>query len=180
MYPCTVAYQDILTVQIVTSCPEGPYTGSGILVGAHTVLTAGHVIGCHDGKVPSKVSVLRGKEELAASITHVDTEHDLGVLTLMQDLPDVPRVTLAPPSEGHALCFLPAYPVRKRHCGLLTQVEDYQVGAQVVNLHLLMPVVPGNSGSGLWTSDGFLVGVVTHHSGPMEGLGSSLLGRNIL
>ena len=122
----------------VTSECQGDRHGSGVLIGAYTVLTAAHVAPCDDAEV----------EGVTATVEVIGA--DVARLTLAESV-DAHPVTVGPrPRVDDVVCIEPAIPQRRRSCGWALGIEQQLV------IHSA-PVWPGNSGAGVWDDEGRLV-----------------------
>lgn len=148
------------TAQIAVVCKNGEGFGTGVIVAPDYVLTAQHVVdGCKDETGASGLIV----------VTSFGTEYDgLAEVIVEDDETDIARLYVPgirgpsvvigpPPHAGDEVCFTPSFPDRNRSCGYV-QHEKGEVGTEIRFTGL---VQPGNSGSGLYDSQGRLVGLVT-------------------
>lgn len=136
------------------------YYGSGVFVGPRDVLTAYHVVHCPVfGAVGLIQVVLPNGRRLGAEVMKTDARHDLARLVLSNAVYPGPVPGLARPHRADRICIAPGYPTASpRQCGLVTEVADD--GSHWGEVHHLAPTFVGNSGSGVYDSDGYLIGIV--------------------
>lgn len=185
------AAQTNAAVLVRVACPDGIYTGTGVLVGAHHVLTAAHVARCaldqkaredhrYEG-LPSAITVDMGdgmehsaREDVllaAMDLSRLTVDDDLSSWTSKIDVGGLPSV-------GEHACVAAMAPRPSYRCGL---VQPGQPGEVYVGI---LPVEYGNSGSGVYV-DGKLIGLMVRvrfcQGGlPCLGIVSPLAGREWL
>ena len=152
------------TVAIYTACivdgEARAWGGSGVIVGSHTVITAFHVVRCPGISIVT-VKTLAG-ELLGATMVDYDAESDVANIVTDGPLPDH-TFDLGPlPKLGDVVCSESAIPTRARKCGPIIAVEDEPSKQE---LRWRANIVGGNSGSGLYDTEGRLIGVVTMRNG---------------
>ena len=148
----TKQYQRTAFITVVC---DGIGVGSGVVIAPDYVLTAAHVVDCEDGLMVVATETYDG---LATVVTR-NSERDLAKLYV----PGIrgPSVEIGPaPSPGDTVCLSPAYPRRDRKCG---EVYFERGDGPNNRIRFSAKVEPGNSGSGLYDSDGRLVGIVTQY-----------------
>lgn len=148
------------TAFITVAC-DGISVGSGVIIAPDYVLTANHVTDC-DGLFVVATETYDG---LAAVVTQ-NKERDLAKLYV----PGIrgPEVEIGPePSPGDTVCLSPAYPRRDRKCG---EVYFERGDGPNNRIRFSAKVEPGNSGSGLYDSEGRLVGIVTQYEYGRHGI----------
>lgn len=151
-------------VVVYSICPsdKGPVhegTGSGVVVDANHVLTAGHVIACHNGRRPLLITATTPDEKKAWSmrIAAVDVDADIAKLDALEIDPfSVAPAVIAPPRRFSLVCIEPGFPKPVRACGIVWSIGGDRSG----DVHHDAATVPGNSGAGLWDDRGHLVGIV--------------------
>jgi S1-C subfamily serine protease len=154
-------------VEIEAMCIQGTTTegalvgwhGSGVIVSSTRVLTANHVVATRGMMCVFQVTSYDGAERLAMPAV-VLPDFDLASLKLIEnEKPFVPspvgygRV----PDVGDTVCAATGNPWRGHKCA---EVQPH--GNLPGDIQMLIIVEPGNSGSGLYNTDGELVGIVTH------------------
>jgi hypothetical protein len=133
--------------------------GSGVLVDSRHVYTAHHVIACGKGRLAKKVRVeLPNGSSYTATYDALDASRDLARLRLPRAI-GVPTLTVARVKPGQVVCAVTATPAREFRCGLVDVLKAPRVWGDVAlkGMNLWF----GNSGSGLYNTDGALVGIIT-------------------
>jgi hypothetical protein len=126
------------------------YEGSGVALPNGYALTALHVVlGCPVYKLTNVVT----DEESVAELD-IATAQDLARLTMETQLP-AESVRVARAHVGDVVCLLSATPEIGAACGHVQSVTDGRGG-----IRHSAPTAKGNSGSGLYNTDGDLVGIV--------------------
>jgi len=126
------------------------FVGSGVALPGGRALTALHVVlGCAQYMLTNVVT-----DEVAIAELEVATSGDLAILTFDTPMTAAP-VRVARAHVGDTVCLLAAYPEIGASCGHVLGVREGRGGIQ----HSA-PVRKGNSGSGLYNTDGDLVGIV--------------------
>lgn len=141
---------------VTIMCFAGPNTrvGSGVVVGEQHVVTAAHVVSC-PGKVFVGVGDTKQKEWHLATIQSADFLADVVRLKVPDTRLMVGSVeTSPPPPPDSIICAMTAVPNFRKKCGLVRHIN-------VGSFWHTAPVVPGNSGSGMFNSTGELVGIVS-------------------
>ncbi len=162
----TASEQRAAVVLITVRCPDGNGgRGSGVLIDGRHVLTAAHVVTIPDAvreSCPSIEIIAYAQDGVGRRMRIAMIEHhaDLARLEIADDavFPKVRPLKLALSGEGAHVCAMPAAPIPDRRCG---QVEEFMRGRSGDNLWLSLPVERGNSGSGVYDSRGYLVGIIT-------------------
>jgi hypothetical protein len=151
-----------------TTC-SGTGIGSGFLVGPGQIVTAAHVV---DGAV--SVAIAEDDTVHRATVTGLDTEHDLALLStgelsghVFAMSPDVPGAGTAVAVVGHPL----GEPLTITEGNVSRVDEDLWP-----NLQLDVSVSPGNSGGPVVTADGSVVGVMVSKDVEADGLAYALRG----
>lgn len=156
------------------------YHGSGVIIDGHRILTAAHVVTCHEG-VMVKLTVNPGEgKEYEATVDRLVDGVDVARISVKENLAEYfsPVVIGPRPQLGDTVCTASAVPRVIWRCGLV-QVPDAD-GL----IKLDMVVEHGQSGSALYDSKGRLVGIVVqwfpteggeHHGGKAEPLDRSWL-----
>lgn len=156
----------VAVVQIAGLKSDGGETaGSGLVVSAHTVLTARHVVEdmrVHEEQLFQGVSCkVRGD----SIMTH-DVE-DVACITVEQDLQPVSGLILHPPRVGQKVCMLgyprvpcvPSAPL-VMHSGEVTTESVRLVNGESAFLYSAT-TRPGNSGGPIISADGYLLGLAS-------------------
>ena len=138
--------------------------GSGVLVGGEFVMTAWHVIDCGEGGKVLHVTVKIGAETFIGDVVREWRSRDIAKLRVY-GLPPRPVVTIASIADGDRLCSASTYPYTRSVCGPVYTIYD-TVCPKLEWCHNANylgdgPVIPGNSGSGVYNAKGALVGLVT-------------------
>lgn len=145
-------------VKISTECGSG----TGVLVDQKHVLTAHHVLNCAPWpktKFSAKAAVqLYGGVKYEAAYDKLDGKMDIAKLELPEPL-DVIPVRLARAKLGDIVCMATAVPERLVKCAKVVVLRDSKstrdIGTEHDNIWF------GNSGSGVYNSDGELVGIAS-------------------
>lgn len=140
--------------------------GSGVMLDSTHVLTAGHVIEC--SYLPDVHVVLASGKRLHVVIERQWRDHDLArlVLTGLDTFGEVKPPRIAALRAGGA-CVVTAYPERGVVCGLIDAHElpprcDPSPGNHwCFDTHMKAIAHGGNSGSGIYDTDGALVAILT-------------------
>lgn len=163
--------QALYTVGIQALCvPEDPFLtgkfgfqpalGSGVLIDGTHVLTAWHVIDC-EYLIDVHVKLSNGMR-LKARIDVTWREHDLARLVLSDPIVVLPVRLAPPPSDGDLVCTARAFPQSGGECGAMLYTREVTAwGHGHWDMRFHVGVVPGNSGGGLYSASGELVGIVT-------------------
>jgi S1-C subfamily serine protease len=150
--------------------------GSGVIVDAAHVLTAGHVADARDAMCSYTVEAEDGKQR-SMYVKTLLKDVDLArlELSISQEPFAAPPVRFGPkPLIGTQVCTATAHPHRMRKCG---EVQPYKWTPG--DLVMTMVVEPGNSGSGLYDEEGQLVGIVTHSTGVRTTSGAAAARRRL-
>lgn len=144
-------------VAVYTNCG----TGTGVLIDGHTVLTAFHVINCGDGDAIELASfvVVRTHDKIAFTVKSLagDPGRDLARLDLNDEATDVVPVKIRMARADEIVCAVTAIPERGFKCGVVASLGGYRAhgDVQVRNANYWY----GNSGSGVYSQDGQLIGI---------------------
>ncbi len=156
----TLRQQTATAVEIITECGSG----SGVLIDGGTVLTAFHVVDCGDGKDDIQIAkwlVIRtlDKKSSLAALDVGDPMRDLARLRVTTPFKNIPPVHIRAAQIGETVCAATAVPERSFRCGTVAEPDGSprEYGDVVV---ADANVWYGNSGSGVYASDGTLVGVM--------------------
>jgi hypothetical protein len=175
-------------VMIRTTCPDGnTHRGSGVLVSEDRVLTANHVAQCDmlPGfglfADPVKLEVFLSDDvSSAATVELVVPKADMARLKLEKAVPEFfSDIEIGPPPVvGDRVCEVSAVPRMLYRCGEAQVARSGRIAFGFMTEF-------GNSGSGIYNSDGQLVGIVTNlvrcqDGFPCAGYGSTLIGYSWL
>lgn len=186
----TLDQQAASAVQITTYCKatqtskDDAWSGSGAVIDARHVITAGHVVNCLDQKIDhiDITGGLAGNQIRHVTLIVADFVHDAALLTLEEPLLEAPWVDVVEPEIGRRACSESAVPERGRHCGIVREVRYRDIRQLSVDVDVSFTIASGNSGSGVYDSEGRLIGVVTHSRSvgkPPGGLVTSLYSLKI-
>ncbi len=156
-----------VTVRIRIADAAGRSTGSGTIIDARggeaLILTCGHLFRESQGKAPIRVDLFGPQpvSDLPAELLDYDDRLDLGLITIRPPIPVV-AARVAPPgfplSQGDPVftvgCNGGASPTVRR--GTITALNRYLGPA---NIEASGAPVTGRSGGGLFSAEGFLIGV---------------------
>jgi len=149
-------------VSIMVECPSDgklkSWSGSGVIVGKRTILTAEHVAYC--AQTPNIFVKTVTNDIYVAKLVLRDQDSDLARIEVDEDLPDYARGVLfgKAPLEGDTICLQAAEPVASRKCGDVFMVSAFSKGPEVYHgAH----TIPGNSGAGVYDMHGRLVALVS-------------------
>ncbi|MGQ9821160.1 MAG: trypsin-like peptidase domain-containing protein [Thermogutta sp.] len=156
-----------VTVRIRVADETGRSTGSGTVIDARggeaLILTCGHLFRESQGKAPIRVDLFGPQpvRDLPAELLHYDDRLDLGLITIRPPLPVV-AARVAPPgfplSQGDPIFTVGCNggdPPTVRQ-GKITALNRYLGPA---NIEASGAPVTGRSGGGLFSAEGFLIGV---------------------
>jgi S1-C subfamily serine protease len=151
-----LAEQHRAAMYIYVACLDGnEYVGSGVLISSNRVLTAAHVVSCDAALIAAGPSL----DDMR--IAHVDRwslDNDLARLKLDTPLSDIkPARTWGTPRAGDVICGSTAFPEPSWSCGEVVDLE----GSERNNVDHKAPTEHGNSGSGMYDSQGRLVAIMT-------------------
>ncbi len=154
-------------VEITALCllPDGrqvAWFGSGVIVDATHILTAGHVAETEGLSCVFTAELSNGKTHLVRPL-HVlaSSETDLAsmeIVSFVETFPAQPVRYGPVPAPGEKVCTATAYPRREYKCGQVMRSKGSQPG----DIRIDFVVEPGNSGSALYNERGELVGIVVH------------------
>lgn len=156
-----------VTVRIRIADATGRSTGSGTIIDARggeaLILTCGHLFRESQGKAPIRVDLFGPQpvSDLPAELLDYDDRLDLGLITIRPPMPVV-AARVAPPgfplSQGDSIftvgCNGGAAPTVRQ--GRITALNRYLGPA---NIEASGAPVTGRSGGGLFSAEGFLIGV---------------------
>ena len=146
-------------------------SGSGVLLDSTHILTAWHVAGC--GFLGSLDVQLSDGSKWRAVVDKEWPDHDLSRLRILgQPLLPVPTVHVIP-AYG-VVCSAFASPTRGTACGVVIGMHKLECPKHewCHDTTLRIAVAPGNSGGGLYSESGELVGIIT--GGAFDALGKPL------
>lgn len=154
--------QYVAGVKILTKCAgAGGYLGSGVIVSAHRVLTAEHVVECPLG-LPATVVLDPGDGDARdARVEVVLPSNDIARLWVDADLSKwFTSVTVGPePEIGQLVCWTAFVPRPTYRCGT-AQAHHDDTGNDDDGFGIDGFVEHGNSGSGVYDEWGRLVGLI--------------------
>ncbi len=136
----------------------GGQSGSGVIVGPHRILTAAHVPSCEKkGHAAIMFAKLGGSWRFVTLERSYKPNRDIASVYVEQDTGFPPIAFRSSVMTNENVCAAFAFPVAHYDCGAF---ERYIPPEEGVNSELAIPVVPGNSGSGLFDREGDLVGII--------------------
>ena len=164
------------TVRIRIEDPRGRSTGSGTIIDARggeaLIVTCGHLFRESKGQLPIQVDLFGPQpvENLPAQLIHYDEKLDIGFLSIRPNRPVV-VARVAPPgyplAVGDAIysvgCGEGQAPTVWK--GRVTAIDKYLGPA---NIEASRAPVVGRSGGGLFSSEGFLIGVCNAADPPLD------------
>lgn len=162
--PRTPQEQIASTYGVVTSClilDQGTmHGGSAVMIDAHHLLTARHVVKCENGAMPAlRVESADGRHGYDAYVQSVWVSKDVALLYVRFELAGRPALlATALPHVGDATCAHVANPRFGASCG---EVTDIRVDNPDGDVYVSTVYIRGNSGGGVYV-DGVLYGIVTH------------------
>jgi S1-C subfamily serine protease len=144
------------------------HTGSGVVIDERHVLTAAHVTACPT--LPGVMLTTWDGRHLQAVVTQEDRDRDFAVLELASA--DRMHLDVSPPAVTHAavgavVCIETAEPTRAANCGPVAEVLPGKGG-----IHVNAIIGHGNSGSGVYDTQGRLVGIAVNMTGDYAGVTS--------
>ena len=156
-----VAFESVVRISVTCITAGGGFAasmGSGVIVDAHTVLTANHIAEDEPGEICVRRAVpVNGRSYLLAPGKTLP-DRDLASLVSAEPFsPTFPVVYGPAPGYGEHVCSMTAYPRVLWRCGEVQTVADPPGDLS----HTIM-TEGGNSGSGVYDSRGRLVGIITH------------------
>ncbi|MBC7352552.1 MAG: trypsin-like peptidase domain-containing protein, partial [Thermogutta sp.] len=164
------------TVRIRIEDSRGRSTGSGTIIDARggeaLIITCGHLFRESKGRLPIQVDLFGPQpvENLPAQLIHYDEKLDIGFLSIRPNQPVV-VARVAPPgyplAVGDAIysvgCGEGQAPTVWK--GRVTAIDKYLGPA---NIEASRAPVVGRSGGGLFSSEGFLIGVCNAADPPLD------------
>lgn len=153
----TAEYEYINTVRLMVACVHGAHVGTGVIMSYKQVLTAKHVATCGDDGEPLVIMAFDlNRNQYAMRIDLHSPTQDATRLVIKGDakFKTYARFSFAPQSTGEPVCTVGGDDVTfmVRKCGeIALSSEEY--------FYSTIPIVPGNSGSGLWDETGAVIGV---------------------
>ena len=173
-------YDAAVEITALCALPDGrqvAWYGSGVIVDATHLLTAGHVAETEGLPCVFTAELSNGKTYLVRPL-HVlaSSEVDLASMELLS-FTETFHVSAWPvrygaaPRLGDVVCTATAHPRREYKCGQVMRSKDSPPG----DIRIDFVVEPGNSGSALYNAAGELVGIVVH-TYPNRGNGQYITG----
>lgn len=162
-------------VSVHTECGSG----SGVLISPTVVLTAHHVVSC-GGRATLYIAVRTFDFKARVAIVELaDEARDLVRLRLASPVDNVPPVHIRLAMTGEKICAATAVPERAQRCGEAGGFSKTK--REQGDLETDAPVWYGNSGSGVYSSDGALVGLAVRLSwcDPGDALFYALTGERV-
>ena len=155
----TAEYEYINTVRLMVACTHGAHVGTGVIMSYKYVLTAKHVATCGEGQEPPLVIMAfdLNRKQFPMKINLHSPTQDVTRLEIKGDakFKTYARFNFEGNQPiGEPVCTVGGDDVTfmVRKCGELTpSSESY--------LYSTIPIVPGNSGSGLWDATGAVIGI---------------------
>jgi len=133
------------------------WRGSGVITDNHTILTADHVADCPSGVSEMIAQTVNG-EIYVVTVSKQLPKYDLAQLTSEEALPWFQFAIGPRPEVGDLVCSESGIPLRARKCEYVTAVRGDPSDKDISYKAF---VVQGNSGSGLFDSQGRLIGIIT-------------------
>ncbi len=150
-------------VRITSTCmaPDGVYVsyGSGVIVNDHTILTAAHVAADTKGMVCIRSATMSNGSTYMLLPHKALPAQDLASLqTVYQRFAPTHPVELgSPPAYGSRVCAMVAFPYVLWRCG-----ETQRPVSPPGDLVHTIIIDSGNSGAGVYDTQGRLFGIITH------------------
>lgn len=171
-------YDAAVEITALCALPDGrqvAWYGSGVIVDATHLLTAGHVAETEGLPCVFTAELSNGKTHLVRPL-HVLASSDVDlatmeILSFVETFPAQPVRYGPAPRLGDGVCTATAHPRREYKCGQVMRSKGSQPG----DIRINFVVEPGNSGSALYNARGELVGIVVH-TYPNRGNGQYITG----
>lgn len=146
--------------RLLVACIDGVKVGSGTAISQKHILTAKHVVECEIG---DPVVII--------ATDHTHKEYTM-VLDKLSEQHDIARIVTSDKKEAfktYARTSFGVFPIGTRICLVTGDSTTFmirkcgEIGVATNNQYYLISihVVPGNSGSGVWLTDGSIAGVIT-------------------
>lgn len=132
--------------------------GSAVMIDTHHLLTALHVVTCDNGGVPIVTVNTEKGARLATFVQREWKDKDIAQLYTRFELPGADAKLGALPAIGTGVCAHHGSPTFGAACGEVSSLRPTTPEADII---VTAAIRPGNSGGGLYDSDGVLVGIVT-------------------
>ncbi len=151
----TVEQQNEAAVIVRVDCDGSRSFGSGVKISATRVLTANHLFRrCDNPQI--KISESRTGTRYTATVVARNTKADLAELRVLGPMV-FSLVSIGQVQLGDTVCLVTKAPDFARRCGYAAKRD--KLPGDVVHSAV---TEPGNSGAGLYSLRGELVGIVTH------------------
>lgn len=154
---------------------SGSY-GSGVVIAPNMILTAAHVVDPH-GMTCLFAGLDSRNRMYALSVGRTDYTADVAQLVSSKPFLYTPISIAEPPSLGAPVCVVTGFPGRYRRCGTMQPSNE-----STPDLEMDIVVEHGNSGSGMYDSEGHLIGIAValtncNNGQICGGAGTSLFNR---
>ena len=163
---------------VMVSDDEGH--GSGVVIARGLVLTAAHVVGTNPSM---KITLSTGSQKIGHILWTGRDHHDIALIEVDTDAVTPARIDCRRLKMGGAV-FTFGHPVNVRNVVTWGRIASDTVvdndEAAVGSVLMDMTVLPGNSGGGVWESDGRLVGLADAVLAVPSGFGASLTGLSVM
>lgn len=157
--PTVIGYEYATSVRVSVLCLNGAKVGSGVIISKRHVLTAKHVVSCELGSPLLIVATDWKGKRFPMSIDKHSAEHDISRIAAAfgeEPFNIYARVDFKPHEMGETVCAVTGDEIVQliRKCGEIGPVYEE---TYMINIH----IVPGNSGSALWSDSGEVIGINT-------------------
>lgn len=156
----------LATLRILVSCGEGGGMGTGFAIDGKHALTAKHVVECKDNKSPILITAFDVRNgTYVLKVDKLSENHDLAKLVIDPGLnpstvafPLFDIINFEEHGIGDTVCAVTGdnQVFMTRRCGEIIPTKN-DTYAMLISIR----IVPGNSGSALRDSYGYVIGVIT-------------------